>query len=286
MIVNCVCICVLYLFWQVYKTLSATQKGTFLKQFEKKGTKDLSWVAAYSESVENSKKQDLVTCEDFLNSHQILKIHGLDPNTMSEGDVQKCTIALIIESEEQFQYKSETKTHPEIPLLTRHFFVWSKGLTVTETQETKDSVRIYKELRKDQIGLLQSASSSSFEGAVPIKMESAVFNTIKAKAPTLRSGKTLLERLLNNGQDLLMAMEIRAKADQAIRTKATEFKEVLEKLGLFVAELRTLLAELDALDGSEDDHQAILTKLEGMIEQALVHQEGMKEKTKKIKGFM
>ena len=221
-----------------YNGLAPSEKRSFLAQFAK-NEKDLSWTHTFSDSTTVSTGDVSKIKERWFNRNEILRMNALDNAEMTEQEKDALCQSLIDQSHQEFDHAVQTAEHPN-KLLTKFFY--RKALGSDNVTSTTKSSSLQMSTTGQSLGQLALQSEPS--PSVSIKIECPITATVKKYLVTLRTGKSALERKLNEGRDLEAALTIKCGKDAALTSKLAEVTMAMSRLDQFLAELRAILAEV------------------------------------------
>jgi len=263
---------------EVYRDLPLEKKREFICQFEKnKG--NLAWASSFSDSSKSFKAESSDTVDSWLNKSQILSLNGFKVKEFDTEEESDRLLKLIIEqSEQENDYKSETKFHPTEPRLHQYFYVQALGLKRSQGSEESSSLTQEAELNKQKLqGLLEAPP-------VDIKYEHEHILDLKQKVTVLNTAKVKLQTLILQAADQHADLKAKKLATVSATELAKEVTKQLEAGQSFLSELRDMVSILKRETFDEEGAKQVLLNIELLEQKACIHIDGIKMKLRQMKS--
>ena len=176
-------------------------------------------------------------------------MNGLHARDYTSEDADSLCQDLIKDSEVEFVYTSTTAVHRNA-LLTKHFYVHSRGRRVTEssfTSETMDCAASGAEARK--VVELTLADAGQDLDEPPDAGQEKQYKDLLARQAVLRSAKVQLEKSQSSALDLHAQMEA-APNSAIVEEKLIEVQTACDVVAAFLKELRVHGLRCDKVQAS------------------------------------
>ena len=128
-------------------------------------------------------------------------------------------------------------------------------------------------------------SSSSAIGGVEIKVEHPQLVELRGRVVVGKSAKSVLERRLTEGKDLLSFLVARSKTQTALQMQADELRTATASLEQHISDLRAVVAEAELMQ-KDDNIGNVRNRLEPVISSSEAHQDGAKLMFKRLKPLV
>ena len=271
-------------FLQAYRALGDEQKRAFVDAYDKAKAegkhKDLEFARSFLEVSTNSTSTSLGYKDDWFTCNQILKMNDLNPDVLDPDKTAKLLDALLQESADEFGHTVEKKEHASsLEELAKYHYVFAGPKTTTKENVDKSSFVATREINAKML-------ADVGKGAVGIKIENPELVAVQKLAKDMASAKTILQKRLNVGLDLLEQGRAMVKGGSLLQTTVDEFEVGCKALNKFLQDVRELLGVANCLDANTDvgELQKVCDSLKKVFAQSKQHDAAAKIIIKSFKG--
>ena len=185
--------------------------------------------------------------------HQILKLNGLDADSMGYDEVKAMVDVLIDDAIEEFKFEKKEIIHKTFPKLDKLYYM--KGSEkVREYHENKEYLNKSADLKGKDVKALESGEIDPEK--VNIKIENPEYISFRSRLKVLQSGKSRFAGVLDKCKDVLTQFENKKeKKDKDYRQDIHEqFDDKVNGALKTLEELRILVVHLVCLVILEDSY--------------------------------
>ncbi|CAE7734717.1 unnamed protein product [Symbiodinium sp. CCMP2592] len=275
---------------ETYHNADSSAKHDLIKTYQEKGgIKNLAWVPSYTEQATSSNSDAQEVERGFFVMSKIFE-RELGSGSAPEKKRQDIVLeAMRIQNYKDYDVdykdlKDLVKEVPGCPELTKYFFCFGKSSsTYAETKQT--NMEISTNLKTSGLALALGDSSSS---SCQVKIENPEKVKATEKVGVLKSGKASIEKLINPLEDGISQLQCTKKPEYAEFIK--EGNNNLKEAKSFVERARVQISTHAVLQSDENTTkeawEELSGKMEGMINIATVHVDGLKQFKLRLQAFM
>lgn len=271
-------------FSQAYKALGDDQKRAFVDAYDKAKAegkhKDLEFARSFIEVSTNSIATSHGYKDDWFTQNQILKMNDLNPDVVGPDKAAKLLNALLQESADEFGHTVEKKEHASsLEELAKYHYVFAGPRTIMKETVDKSSFVATREMNAKMLADVGA-------GAAGIKIENPELVAVQKLTKDMVSAKTILQKHLNVGLDLLEQGRAMVKAGNLLQTAVDEFEVGPKALSKFLQDVRELLGIANCLDANTDtgELQKVCDRLKKHFDQSKQHDAAARAVIKSFKG--
>jgi hypothetical protein len=249
---------------QLYHQSSSDEKHALIEKFNAPNGKKLAWVKEFKD-YETEKTEDTAsTVEDWCTGVQILKMNQFDPKDYDPEKQAAILQAIITESEEKYDYKSETKEHPsKIPDMVKYWYVHGEGIRRSRSSASTTEISGNTEISPKQ-DLCKIAVADC-------KPKNPDYDEVKFMLKQLGCAKTALDKHVAGAEELLSVLHAKVAKGDGTATKARD--DLADTLSHLKKETATMLDTMGVAECTcDDDDCSELVKTMKTMQQAALNQ--------------
>lgn len=207
----------------------------------------------------------------------ILSLNGFDKSEfVDEEEMEHVLSELILESEKEFNYKSEVKDHPN-KKLRRWLYVHNKGLVHSEGSRKSETLESSADVDKKALHDLVPSSSSNVN--VEIKAESPEIKELKDNLKVLKGNKKKMELCLSEALDMVASLNCLKPGS------GDDFDQMCNGASGFLTDYRKFITMADRSSVTVEEAPMLLARSKALTGLMDAHHEGLKHNIKKYKPF-
>lgn len=219
----------------------------------------------------------------FVFRGQIFDRKKVDPQGLSEQEMDEMLESILQETESEFGYERDVKENAKFPQLNQYRFA---EMTESVAQSLSSSSTLARR------GMVSSALvdqlQTSRTAGLAIKNESGTAS-LKDEANRLQKVIKGLVQTLGSAEEVHAALDHKGTttSDDLLKRKAEEMETALSTAGKFVKQARSMLAEVsDWLakgGGTTEEVSSVVERAQAIVAQGEVHLDGLRMTTKRAK---
>ncbi|CAE7316441.1 unnamed protein product [Symbiodinium sp. CCMP2592] len=222
----------------------------------------------------------------------IFKLEGIDESGLEEDMKKDLLEELMSEAEKRYGYERSTKIHPKFEVLSKYFYMHSKGQVARQATKTEESLGSHcsgmknlqlKDKRSLDIMLGRSAASSSSKD--PALQPSQSHTLAKDLLKKIVAEKRKLTQNNEELKSLKTKISTKYSGDKTWDNRKDDVDQAIAALEDFLGVLRQHEAESVPADVTSDCTELVAT-FHTVVDQAANHDKGSKALLKKVNGLM
>ncbi|CAE7834083.1 unnamed protein product [Symbiodinium sp. CCMP2592] len=229
---------------------------------------------------------------DLVKTTAIFKLEGIDESGLEEDMKKDLLEELMSEAEKRYSYERSTKIHPKFEVLSKYFYMHSKGQVARQATKTEESLGSHcsgmknlqlKDKRSLDIMLGKSAASSSSKD--PALQPSQSHTLAKDLLKKIVAEKRKLTQNNEELKSLKTKISTKYSGDKTWDNRKDDVDQAIAALEDFLGVLRQHEAESVPADVTSDCTELVAT-FHTVVDQAANHDKGSKALLKKVNGLM
>ncbi|CAE7281739.1 unnamed protein product [Symbiodinium sp. CCMP2592] len=272
-----------------YEAGDIATKREILSKVSQFGVRQCNWVHDLVKTTVNTNSEHEDTVKNWT---AIFKLEGIDESGLEEDMKKDLLEELMSEAEKRYGYERSTKIHPKFEVLSKYFYVHSKGQVARQATKTEESLGSHcsgmknlqlKDKRSLDIMLGKSAASSSSKD--PALQPSQSHTLAKDLLKKIVAEKRKLTQNNEELKSLKTKISTKYSGDKTWDNRKDDVDQAIAALEDFLGVLRQHEAESVPADVTSDCTELVAT-FHTVVYQAANHDKGSKALLKKVNGLM
>ncbi|CAE7783913.1 unnamed protein product [Symbiodinium sp. CCMP2592] len=237
-------------------------------------------------------KREIFSASVSVIGTAIFKLEGIDESGLEEDMKKDLLEELMSEAEKRYGYERSTKIHPKFEVLSKYFYMHTKGQVARQATKTEESLGSHcsgmknlqlKDKRSLDIMLGKSAASSSSKD--PALQPSQSHTLAKDLLKKIVAEKRKLTQNNEELKSLKTKISTKYSGDKTWDNRKDDVDQAIAALEDFLGVLRQHEAESVPADVTSDCTELVAT-FHTVVDQAANHDKGSKALLKKVNGLM
>ncbi|CAE7838505.1 unnamed protein product [Symbiodinium sp. CCMP2592] len=268
-----------------YEAGDIATKREILSKVSQFGVRQCNWVHDLVKTTVNTNSEHEDTVKNWT---AIFKLEGIDESGLEEDMKKDLLEELMSEAEKWYGYERSTKIHPKFEVLSKYFYVHSKGQVARQATKTGSHCSGMKNLQlkdKRSLDIMLGKSAASSSSKDPALQPSQSHTLAKDLLKKIVAEKRKLTQNNEELKSLKTKISTKYSGDKTWDNRKDDVDQAIAALEDFLGVLRQHEAESVPADVTSDCTELVAT-FHTVVYQAANHDKGSKALLKKVNGLM
>ena len=220
----------------VYMSLSASKKQSFLMQFKQTKGKDFSQTVSFTECDKDADEEENSCIKGWFTRAEILVFNKLSEKDFSdEAEMNARVSVLIAQAKADFPGYEPEYANNSNPRLAKTFYQKHLGTVSKHTSSHSAETTVGASGSAHKFDLAKEVEElAGNDSSVAVKVENTGVQACKSRVANIKKQKRDLETQLNDMEDIVAELAERKSSDSSLVAKLEEGENCVASLRVFV----------------------------------------------------